>query len=87
MQKGEDMAAIKPTTIVVSSVEAGQGGEGVVIVRFTHPYSDTDFSMRVPVKNLNETLPNILKEAATNVKIFADALAMAASQPLQFSKT
>jgi hypothetical protein len=43
--------------------------------------------MRVPVKNLNETMPNILKEAAFNVKNFADALATAANQPLQFSKT
>jgi hypothetical protein len=81
-----DMANIKPTKIVVSSVEAGQGGDGVVIVRFTHPYSDTDFSLRVPVKNMNESLQNILKEAATHVKIFADALAVEAGNPLQFSK-
>jgi hypothetical protein len=81
------MADLKPIKLVVNSVEAGQGGEGVVVVRFTHPYSETDFSMRVPVKNLNETMPNILKEAATNVKNFADGLAMAAAQPLKFSIT
>jgi hypothetical protein len=87
MQKGRNMADLKPTMLVVTSIEAGKGGNGSVMVRFANPYSDTDYYMRVPVKNLNETMQNILKEAAFNVKNFADALGTAANQPLQFSKT
>ena len=78
------MADLKPTRLVVTSVEAGQGGNGFVMVRFANPYSDTDYYMRVPVKNLNASMPNILKEAGVNVKIFADALGLAS--PLEFSK-
>ena len=80
------MAGLKPITLVVTSVEAGQCGNGFVVVRFTNPCSDADYNMRVPVKNLNASMPNILKEASVNVKNFADALGLAAASPLEFSQ-
>ena len=52
------MPDLKPITIVATSVEAGQGGHGTVMVRFTNPFADGDFHIRVPV-NLNS--PNFLK--------------------------
>ncbi len=76
------MADLKPIMVVATSVEAGKGGNGVVMVRFTNPYDDVDFYIRVPVKNLNT--PNILKEAGTSVKNFADQFGLAASAPLKF---
>jgi hypothetical protein len=78
------MADLKPIIVVVTSIEAGKGGEGIVTVRFTNPYDDIGFHMRVPVKNLNTAMPNILKEAGINVRTFANALALAADSPLQF---
>ncbi len=78
-----DLPEIK---VVATAVEAGQGGHGFVMVRFTNPYagSGSDFYIRVPVKNLNS--PNFLKEAGTGVKNFADQFALAASAPLKFSQ-
>ena len=63
------MADLKPIMLVVTSVEAEKGGNGFVMVRFTNPYSDTDYYMRVPVKNLNASMPNILKEAALDANL------------------
>jgi len=80
------MADLKPIMLVVTSVEAEKGGNGFVMVRFTNPYSDTDYYMRVPVKTLNASMPTILKEVGVNVKIFADALGLAAASPLEFSQ-
>jgi hypothetical protein len=78
------MPDLKPIMVAVTSVEAREGGGGTVMVRFTNPYADADFYIRVPVKNLNTQ--NILKEAGTSVKNFADQFALAASAPLQFSQ-
>jgi hypothetical protein len=79
------MPDLKPIKIVATSVEAGKDGHGSVIVRFTNPFADADFYIRVPVKNLNRS--EFLKDAGTSVKNFAnDALALAADGPLQFSK-
>jgi hypothetical protein len=56
------------------------------MVRFTNPYADADFYIRVPVKNLNANVSNILKEAGRSVKNFADLFASAASATLEFSQ-
>jgi hypothetical protein len=51
------------------------------MVRFTNPYADVDFYIRVPIKNLNA---NFLKEAEISVRNFANAFALAANEPLKF---
>jgi hypothetical protein len=83
------MADLKPIIVAVMSVEAGEAGEagkGNVLVRITNPYADTDFYMRVPVTNLNESTHDVLKEARRKVYDFATALALAADTPLRFSQ-
>ena len=44
------MPDLKPVEIVAVSVEAGKDGQGSVMVRFTNPFADADFYIRVPVK-------------------------------------
>jgi hypothetical protein len=80
------MADLKPIIVAVMSVEAGEAGKGNVLVRITNPYADTDFYMRVPVTNLNESTHDVLKEARRKVYDFATALALAADTPLRFSQ-
>lgn len=78
------MPDLPEVEVVVSSIEAGENGAGVAIVRFTNPFAESDFYIRVPVKNLNS--PELLKQIGSSVRTFADAFAMAGSQPLRFSK-
>jgi hypothetical protein len=79
------MADLKEITIAVTSIEAGKGGNGIVMVRFTNPFDDADFYLRVPVQNLDKPMSDILKEARQKFATFATSLSTATGV-LQFSQ-
>jgi hypothetical protein len=79
------MPDLKDITISVTSIEAGKGGNGIVMVRFTNPFEDADFFLRVPVQNLDKPTSDILKEAQTKVATFTGQLSTAAGY-LRFSQ-